>query len=75
VKVEHVGERMAALFPRLELVIHVFDPLGRQAANVVGDALHEVFGLGHDAAAPCSADEGKGPGAPLASDIARISRA
>jgi hypothetical protein len=50
-EIEHVGERVAALFHGLEFAIHLLDPLGRQAsADVVGDPLHQVFGLGQYAA-------------------------
>jgi hypothetical protein len=34
VKVEHIGERVAALFPRLELMFDAFDAAGRQAAEI-----------------------------------------
>ena len=39
VEVEHVGERVAALLPRLQLVLGALDRVGRQAADVVGQAL------------------------------------
>src|SRR5919106_122982 len=50
VKVEHVGQRMAALLPGLELVIDALDGVCRQSTDVVGQAVHQFLGVGHGAA-------------------------
>src|SRR5271165_4556323 len=47
VEVEHVGERVAALFPTGELVIDDRDAVRRQSADVVRQALHEPLGIRH----------------------------
>lgn len=60
-EVEHVGKRVAALLPRLELMIDALDRIGRQAADVVGQALNEMLGVGHGVTAPVAAVAGTTP--------------
>src|SRR6185437_376341 len=49
VKVENISERMTALLPGQQLVLHLLDRRGFDAANIVWQSFHQCSCLGHGA--------------------------